>query len=146
MNNVNEKLKTLAEELLKLADELGSSSKENTTSTGHKWVVENNKALDVATGLKWDIVGRGDMNYNKAVSSFNTTDCRLPSKEEWLEAASHGITEVIPEIINNRHWTASVYSVFPDNAWDFYAHAYGGVEVSDSSRGNDAYAVRCVGR
>ena len=142
---VKEVVKLLKTVLVEAGVEVIEEPKEITTSTGHKWIVTQDKALDVATGLNWDLKSRGEMSFDAAMKKFDTMDCRLPSKEEWLEAAGHGITEVIPEIINNRHWTASVSSDIRGFAWYFFADAFGYVGVNSFYRHND-FGVRCVGR
>ena len=130
------------------ANESDKVPREVTTSTGHVWIKDGDRWLDTATGLYWDDKSRGKYTHEEASNNFsdnNTINERLPTKHEWLEAYAHGIVEVIPAIIGEKYWTASVYSNYRGYAWSFYSNVNGIVEVYTNDRDN-VFGVRCVGR
>ena len=94
---------------------------------------------DLKTKLKWFDKEDDVYTFDSAVIKFGD---RLPTKEEFEVAETHGFSEVLPNIKDFYFWSASVVSYARSGAWIF-----------NSTNGNVSgnfrltpVAVRCVGR
>ncbi len=68
---------------------------------------------------------------------------RLPTRSDWLQADIDGIKAVLPDMDENRnYWTATLYSLWRENAWYFFTQAG---HVFEDIRTNSK-DIRCVGR
>jgi hypothetical protein len=95
---------------------------------------------DLTSGITWHDIEDKRYTHHEAVKEF---EGRLPTKEEFEFAESHGFRDVLPNFLNKLFWSASVH---PDNSYfAFYFNGYNG-DVYNVFRDNYNVSVRCVGR
>lgn len=112
---------------------------EVTTSTGHVWTAVPTGWHDSTSKLIWKYEDEpGEYTYDDAIVKFGAS---LPIKEEWEEAESHGVREVL-DLEGKWYWSASVNSFTRSDAW--YFNSFNGY-VNNNSR-DYPNSVRCVGR
>lgn len=70
---------------------------------------------------------------------------RLPTRKDYLEAYSNGISYVLPRFLEKSNWTASIYGADPVIAWYFYLYSDGYLRLHYDVR-DSANSVRCIGR
>ena|SRR3990167_1935573 len=111
-----------------------------TTSKGYDFVMlGHNIWKDITSGITWYDVEPKTYTFDKAVKTFGD---RLPTKEEFTIAESHGFREILPNMKNNWFWSSSVHPNSTDYAYGF--HGYSGNGYYDVRDLSDS--VRCIER
>lgn len=123
---------------------IGISFHEKHTENG-LWTVAKQdgkiiSAKDDLTGITWFALDdEKTYTFDEAVAKYGD---KLPTKEEFEEAESHGIREVMSDFKCKWFWSSSVISTNRNLSWVF-GGTYG--NVSSNYRSNNLWA-RCVGR
>lgn len=95
---------------------------------------------DLTSGVTWHDIEDKRYDHIEAVKEFKD---KLPTKEEFEIAESHGFRSVLPNFLNRRFWSSSVHPDVSNNAFVFYGK-YG--DIYYDFRDNFYDSVRCVAR
>ena len=97
---------------------------------------------DETSKLLWLPLEKERLNWSQAMEKFNSPEKRLPTKEEFEEAETHGFREVLPNM-SAWFWSASLCPIYAGLAYGFDGDV-GGTDFG--YRDFDYVSVRCVGR